>query len=145
LNPSPSVEGRTSRSWDRGRSAQVLIVREAFEAWNGHEVDRYTALLDDGHISETHRHSTPLRGRQAARHAMKAFFEVLPDLQFTIEGTLTAGHDVLVSWQATGTPRDDYSGAPLTAGPLQVPGCTVARLRANRIVHTWNYWDTDEM
>src|SRR5262249_28365672 len=45
LIPSPSVEGRTSRSWDRGRSAQVLIVREAFEAWNGHEVDRYTALL----------------------------------------------------------------------------------------------------
>ena len=143
--PAPSVEGRTSRSRGTGRPAPVRIVREAFDAWNGHEVDRYAALLDDGYISETHRRSPPLRGREAARHAMRASFKVLPDLHFTIEGTLAAGDDVLVSWLATGTPRDEYSGAPLTARPLQVPGCTVTRLRAGKIVHTWNYWDTDEM
>ncbi|PYO03934.1 MAG: hypothetical protein DMD89_00770, partial [Candidatus Rokuibacteriota bacterium] len=121
------------------------IVREAFAAWNGHEVDRYAALLDDGYISETHRRSPPLRGREAARHAMRASFKVLPDLHFTIEGALAAGDDVLTSWLATGTPCDEYSGAPLTARPLQVPGCTVTRLRAGKIVHTWNYWDTDEI
>ena len=52
------------------------------------------------------------------------------------------GADVLVSWLATGTPRDQYSGANLTARPLRVPGCTVTRLRDKKIVHTWNYWDT---
>jgi len=143
--PMPSVEGRTIRSRGAGRPARVRIVREAFAAWNGHEADRYAALLDDGYISETHRRSPPLCGREAARHAMRASFKVLPDLHFTIEGALAAGDDVLVSWLATGTPRDEYSGAPLAAGPLQVPGCTVARLRGNKIVHTWNYWDTDEM
>ncbi len=143
--PMPSVEGRTSRSRGAGRPAPVRIVREAFAAWNGHEVDRYAALLDDGYISETHRRSPPLRGREAARHAMRASFKVLPDLHFTIEGTLAAGDDVLVSWLATGTPRDEYSGAPLTARPLQVPGCTVTRLRDGKIAHTWNYWDTDEI
>jgi len=120
-------------------------VREAFEAWNGRELNRYAALLDDGYMSETHRHSPSLRGREAARQAIRASFKVLPDLHFTIEGALAAGDDVLVSWLATGTPRDEYSGAPLTARPLQVPGCTVTRLRAGKIVHTWNYWDTDEM
>jgi len=143
--PAPSVEGRTSRSRGTGRPAPVRIVREAFDAWNGHEVDRYAALLDDSYISETHRRSPPLRGREAARHAMRASFKVLPDLHFTIEGTLAAGDDVLVSWLATGTPRDEYSGAPLTARPLQVPGCTVTRLRDGKIAHTWNYWDTDEI
>src|SRR5262249_58473698 len=108
------------RSGDGGRSARVVRGGGVFGGGKGQEVGRYAALRDAAHISETHRHSPPLRGGEAARHAMKAFFEVLPDLQFTIEGTLTAGHDVLVSWQATGTPRDDYSGAPLAAGPLQL-------------------------
>ena len=143
--PARSVEGRIGRSQGAGHRAAVRIVREAFAAWNGHEVDRYAALLDDGYISETHRRSPPLRGREAARHAMRASFKVLPDLHFTIEGTLAAGDDVLVSWLATGTPRDEYSGAPLTARPLQVPGCTVTRLRDGKIAHTWNYWDTDEI
>ncbi len=143
--PVPSVEGRTSRSRGAGRPAPIRIVREAFDAWNGRELNRYAALLDDGYISETHRHSPPLRGREAARQAIKAFFKVFPDLHFTIEGVLAAGDDVFVSWLATGTPRDEYSGAPLTARPLQVPGCTVTRLRAEKIIQTWNYWDTDEM
>ena len=143
--PMPSVEARTSRSRGAGRPAPVRIVREAFAAWNGHEVDRYAALLDDGYSSETHRRSPPLRGREAARQAMKASFQVLPDLHFTIEGELAAGDHVLVSWLATGTPRDEYSGAPLAARPLQVPGCTVTRLRDGKIARTWNYWDTDEI
>jgi steroid delta-isomerase-like uncharacterized protein len=141
----PSVEDRTGGSRGAGHRATVRIVRAAFDAWNGCEVDRYAALLDDGYSSETHRGSPPLRGREAARHAMKASFQVFPDLHFTIERALAAGDDVIVSWLATGTPRDEYSGAPLTARPLQVPGCTVTRLRDGKIAHTWNYWDTDEI
>ena len=73
---------------------------------------------------------------------VKAADSLLPDCHFTIEGAIARGEDVLVSWLATGTPRDQYSGANLTARPLRVPGCTVTRLRDKKIVHTWNYWDT---
>jgi predicted ester cyclase len=117
------------------------IVREAFDAWNGHDVERYIRLLDLGYVSETHRLPT-LRGRQAASEAMATYFKVLPDFHFLIQDAIVTGDDVLVSWVATGTPRDEYNGATLTANPLQVPGCTVTRLRHRKIVHTWNYWDT---
>src|SRR2546421_8944668 len=103
------------------------------------------ALRDEAQPGEPPGLPPPPRGGGAPRHAMRASFKVLPDLHFTIEGTLAAGDDVLVSWLATGTPRDEYSGAPLTARPLQVPGCTVTRLRDGKIAHTWNYWDTDEI
>jgi predicted ester cyclase len=117
------------------------VVREAFDAWNGHDVERYIRLLDPGYVSETHRLPT-LRGRRAASEAMATYFKVLPDFHFLIQDAIVTGDDVLVSWVATGTPRDEYNGATLTTNPLQVPGCTVTRLRHRKIVHTWNYWDT---
>ena len=141
LRPGSIANGHSRR----GRGARALVrldvVRKAFEAWNGHDVKRYLRLLDPGYVSETHRLPT-LRGRQAASEAMATYFKVLPDFHFQIQHAIVTGDDVLVSWVATGTPRDGYSGATLTANPLQVPGCTVTRLRHRKIVHTWNYWDT---
>jgi len=119
----------------------VQIVREAFDAWNGHDVARYAGLLSEGYISETHQ-ATPLRGREAAGQAMDTYFKALPDFHFTLESAIASGNDVLVSWVATGTPQDRHSGASLTARPLRVAGCTVTRLHHRKIVHTWNYWDT---
>jgi ketosteroid isomerase-like protein len=137
-----TVNRRTGRSWDAKASVSLQIVRQAFDAWNGHNVERYAALLADGYFGETHGLPPPIRGREAASEAMDRYLRLLPDCHFTIEGAIAAGDDVLVSWLATGTPRDQYSGANLTARPLQIPGCTVTRLRDRKIVHTWNYWDT---
>jgi steroid delta-isomerase-like uncharacterized protein len=138
----PVVKGRTHKSQRARQPGSLRIVREAFNALNRHDVERYSALLDDSYIGETYRTPEPLQGRDAARDAMKAHFKVLPDLRFTIEGTVATADDVLVSWLATGTPRDEYSGRPLTERRFEVPGCTVTRLRNGKIVHTWDYWDT---
>lgn len=123
-------------------AASIRIVREAFDALNGHDLQRYGELLDDSYVSETHGTAATVRGRHAGSHALDRYFEVLPDFHFVIEAAVAAEDDVLVSWLATGTPRDEYSGASLTTRPLQIPGCTVTRLQGGRIVHAWNYWDT---
>jgi gas vesicle structural protein len=142
--------GLRTRSDENGRPARgratlhavpLEVVREAFDAWNGHDVERYIGLLDPGYVSETHRLPT-VRGREAASEAMATYFKVLPDFHFLIQDAIVTGDDVLVSWVATGTPRDECNGATLTAHPLRVPGCTVTRLKDQKIVHTWNYWDT---
>ena len=139
----PSTADRgTSRSRDPKAEVSLQIVRQAFDAWNGHDVKRYAALLDNRYSGETHGLFPPIRGRAAARAAMDRYLKLLPDCHFTIEGAIATGEGVLVSWLATGTPRDQYSGASLTARPLQIPGCTVTRIRDRKIVHTWNYWDT---
>jgi ketosteroid isomerase-like protein len=119
----------------------VQIVREAFEALNGHDLERYAALLHDGYVGETHGVPTPVRGRDAGSHAMDIYFRVLPDFHFVIEAAVAADSDVLVSWLATGTPGEDRRVTSLTARPLQVPGCTVTRLRDGKIAHAWSYWD----
>jgi gas vesicle structural protein len=137
----PAVSARPGRARGAKEPVSVQIMRQAFDALNGHDVERYAALLDDSYISETHGVPPPVRGREAGSHAMDMYFKVLPDFHFTIEGAIATEDDVLVSWLATGTPRDQCSGASLTARPLRVPGCTVTRLRDSKIVHAWNYWD----
>jgi ketosteroid isomerase-like protein len=132
---------RTSRPRDARAPVSLRIVREVFDAWNGHDVERYAALLDDGYVGETHGLPPPLRGREAASHAMSAHLRILPDSHFSIQGAVATGDDVFVSWLATGTPRDESSGANLTARPLRVAGCTVGRVSHGKVVHTWNYWD----
>jgi ketosteroid isomerase-like protein len=122
--------------------ALLRIVREAFDAWNGHDVERYTALLDVGYVGETYRDSSPLRGPEDARRALERHFSAFPDLHFVIEGVLAAGDDVLVSWVATRTRRRGAGDADAGAPPPRVPGCTVIRLQGRKIVHTWIYWDT---
>jgi ketosteroid isomerase-like protein len=109
-----------------GERPALRIVQKAFDAWNDHDVERYTALLDEGYVGETHHTASVLRGPEDARRAMKSCLDTLPDLRFTIESALTVGDDVLVSWRAL---------------PWQVPGCTVTRLRGRKIAHTWTYWD----
>jgi predicted ester cyclase len=137
-----AVEGRTVGSNSAADAGSLRIVREAFEALNGHDPDRYAGLLDDTYVGETHRLPPPVRGRAAACEAMKAYLEVLPDLHFTIEAAIAMGEDVLVSWLATGTPQGVHVGSAAGTRTLHVPGCTVTRLSGSKIVHTWDYWDT---
>src|SRR5882672_1752813 len=59
--------------------ALLRIVREAFDAWNGHDAERYAALLDTGYIGETYRGWPPLRGPEDARQAMETHFRAFPD------------------------------------------------------------------
>jgi len=106
--------------------AALRIVQKAFDAWNDHDVERYTALLDEGYVGETHHTASALRGPEDARRAMKSCLDSLPDFRFMIESALTVGDDVLVSWRAI---------------PSEVPGCTVTRLQGRKIAHTWTYWD----
>jgi ketosteroid isomerase-like protein len=60
----------------------LRISREAFAAWNAHDVDRYAALLDNDYVEETYTRPTPVVGREAGRAAMQAYLRVVPDLHF---------------------------------------------------------------
>ena len=122
--------------------ALLRVVREAFDAWNRHDVARYTALLDADYVGETHRGWPPLRGPEDARQAMETHFRAFPGLRFTIEGVLAAGDDFLVSWVAELTRRGVDGDAGAGAPQPRVAGCTVIRLQGRKIVHTWSYWDT---
>ena len=121
------------------------IIREAFAAWNAHDVDRYAALLDERCIEETYARPTPSRGREAARAAMQEYLRVLPDLHFDVDVMVASGDQVFTRWLVTGT----YSGESMSRAPsdrqFKEYGCTLSRLGQRGIVHVWHYWETDRI
>jgi predicted ester cyclase len=92
----------------------LRIIREAFEAWNAHDADRYAALLDEGYVEETHTKPTPVRGREAARAAMREYLRALPDLHFDFDVMITSGDQVFTRWLVTGTYREESMSRPLS-------------------------------
>jgi ketosteroid isomerase-like protein len=56
----------------------LQIARRVFEAWNAHAPNRYTALLDPGHVWETDTLPQTVRGRDAARQTMQMYLGASP-------------------------------------------------------------------
>jgi len=123
----------------------LRIIREAFEAWNAHDVDRYAALLDEGYVEETHTRPTPVRGREAARAAMREYLRVLPDLHFDLDVMITSGDQVFTRWLVTGSYRGESMSRPSSGRQLEESGCTLSKLGEGGIIHVWHYWETDHI
>jgi hypothetical protein len=106
----------------------LRIIREAFAAWNAHDVDRYVALLDEGYVEETHTRPTPVRGCEAARGAMQEYLNVLPDLHFDLDVMIASGDQVFTRWLITGTYRAELLSRPPSHPRLEEYGCTLSML-----------------
>src|SRR2546429_8012955 len=98
--PAASAVGAGELSSPSERAA-FRIVQKAFDAWNDHDVEGCTALLDQGYVGEMHQTASALRGPEDARLAMQSIRESLPDLRLTIESALTAGDNALATGHHT--------------------------------------------
>lgn len=123
----------------------LRIIQEAFAAWNAHDVDRYAALLDEGCVEETHARPMPVRGREAARAAMRERLRLLPDLHFDFDVMVASGDQVFTRWMVTGTYSGESTSRALSDPQLKEYGCTLSKLGRNGIIHVWHYWETDHM
>jgi len=71
------------------------IVREMFDAWNSHDVARYSTVLHAACTVEwtTRRQSArgDLVGSETASAAMRQWLSIFPDLHFDVEATASSG------------------------------------------------------
>jgi steroid delta-isomerase-like uncharacterized protein len=121
------------------------IVREAFEAWNAHDVDRYVALLDEGYVEETRNWPEPRCGPEAARATMREHFNAFPDLHFATDVMIASHDQVFTRWLVTGTCRSELINLPGPERRIEIYGCTLSKLRNGKITHVWHYWETDHI
>jgi steroid delta-isomerase-like uncharacterized protein len=121
----------------------LRIIREAFEAWNAHDVDRYAALLGEGYVEETHTVPGSVQGREAARAVMQKYLRVLLDLHFDLDVMVSSGDQVFTRWQITGTYREELTSLSPSERRLGDYGCTLSKLERGKIIHVWHYWETN--
>lgn len=72
----------------------------------------------------------------AAREERKA----APDMHFKINEMIAERDLVLVYWTASGTNTHEGMGFPATGKSFTVPGMTLFRFKAGKMIEEWGVW-----
>src|SRR5215470_7375483 len=102
----------------------LRTTRNAFDAWNAQDPDRYVTYLDEKWIAESDTMPAPVRGHAAAKEFMSLYVTAFPDLHFDIDQMLANGEFVVTRWTATGTHRGPLMGIPPTNRKASRTGAT---------------------
>ena len=89
---------------------------DGLAAWDGHDPDRFAALLADGFEFRDSSLPEPLTTTDQVREYMRSWFTAFPDLRMTVINRVIAEDSVAGEVEFTGT----HTG-PLNAGGQQIP------------------------
>lgn len=137
--------GKADEEGGMSEQENIRVFQEIMAAFNAHDLDRLSRLIDKEHIMESDTLLAPLHGREAWRQAMQMYFHAFPDLHFDTEQVFASGEYVTLRWRATGTHQGELAGIPATNRPVTIHGCAVREIRHGISSHEWTYWDTGRM
>src|SRR3984893_12311999 len=121
----------------------LRVIQEAYDALNAHDLDRYTALLDDSYVWETGTlPAGPFVGREEARQAMEMYYRAFPKLHYDIEQNTASADYVVTRWRIHATHDGDVLGIAPTNREGEIHGCNFSTLKNGKIVHAWVYFCT---
>ena len=123
----------------------LQTTRDAFEAWNAHDPERYVKNLDEKWIAESDTMPAPVSGHAAAKEFMKTYLTAFPDLRFDIDQMLASGEFVVTRWTASGIHRGPLMGILPTNRKSVTHGCSVSEFKQGKQAHDWVYWDVANM
>lgn len=88
------------------------IAKRALDAFNRHDAEAFASLYAEDAVAPDPQYPEPLRGREAIRGDIEAFFQAFPDVQARVVGDfLVSGDTVAFEVEMTGTQK----------GPLVTP------------------------
>ena len=117
------------------------MVKEAFEALNAHDLDRYVKQLAESYVWETDISPTPVRGPEGAKQAIAVYLKAFPDLRFETDQIIISGDYTAVRWRATGRHKGEFNGIAPTNRQVNLRGCTVNEIKDGRVVKSASYSD----
>lgn len=119
----------------------VALARRWFEeVWNQRRADLVEVLNTPdsvGHLEG----GDVVTPKQFRDHVHGAFLAIFPDLEITIEDTVSEGENVVVRWRASGTHQGDGFGLKATNHRVSFRGMTWMRCRNGRIAEAWDCWN----
>ena len=129
---------------------KAVVLRAYDQGMNHADMAVVDEVFDRGYIAYF-RGEPPIRGRDAFKESLGAFFEAFSELVFTVEDAIAEGDRVAIRWSATGIHSGVYRGFPPTmqVAPtgkrLTFTAIDLYRLEDGRIVEEWNTLDQLEL
>ena len=81
------------------------------------------------------------RGKHEVRVFLHKLFAAFPDLNFEVTYKIARGHNVAEQWFIRGTHKGPFMGIPATGRQVEIPGMSMAELRAGKFVSDHFYFD----
>jgi steroid delta-isomerase-like uncharacterized protein len=111
--------------WNRGREDAIDEMFAEEGVANG--------LVDDS--------GQPLRGPAGFKPFFRKFREAFPEIEVTVEDTVSEGDKVAARCTVRGSHRGDSLGLAATDKPVEFTGICIVRVSDGKIVEAWNNFD----
>ena len=125
----------------------TLIHRWFEEVWNNKNEDAIDELMapDAEAHGLTDAEGNQVRGTEAFKTLHRQFVSAYPDLNITVEDTVTEGDKIAARCRVTATHGGHPIGVAPTNEPVEFTGMSIVRVKDGKIVEAWNEFDFMKM
>ena len=122
------------------------IVERFAAALNAHDIAAFADLFAEDYVNHQRSAAAPAPpAGKSPKQATLDFFQArltgIPDLQVSVETSLSAGDKAAASFLYEGAHGGPYFGLAPTGRPLRFTSCDIFRVRDGRIVEHWGMGD----
>lgn len=122
---------------------KTLAHRWFEEVWNKGRADAIDEMMADDAVARglTDVSGKELRGPTDFKPFFYSFRDAFPDIQVTVEETVSEGDMLAVRCSVTGTHAGEGIGLAATNRPVTFTGMCMLRIKDGKIVEAWNNFD----
>lgn len=121
------------------------LLEEILEAYNTHDVPKIVALYHSEYFGSLLSEEARIAGLDDLSEKLTKLFQAFPDLQLSVEETVTEENRLAVAWIASGTQLGKIMNIPSTKKRLQLKGQTILEVRDGKVIRTRHLWDLASM
>lgn len=122
---------------------KTLVRRFFDEVCNQRKLSVADELFATNHVHHDPQIPETGPGPEGMRQLISTYQTAFPDAHWGVDETIATENDIVVTrWTATGTQKLELQGIPPTGKFVRVQGIWIHRIADNRIVESWNVWDT---
>lgn len=120
---------------------QNLVRRFFDEMCNQRKLAIADELFSAGHVYNDPQAPTG-PGPEGVKQVIAGYQAAFPDAHWHVIETITADNVIITRWKGTGTHKNELMGIPPTGRSVNVQGTWIHRIANNKIVESYNVWDT---
>jgi steroid delta-isomerase-like uncharacterized protein len=121
---------------------QALVHRFFEEMCNQRKLNLASELFTNDHVLHDPQIPEAGPGPEGMKGVIATYQTAFPDANWKVEQTLVADNYVITRWTGSGTHEKELNGVPPTGKFVSVQGIWIHRIENNKIVESWDVWDT---
>ena len=118
-------------------------VNKFYEVYNTGDMGLWNEAMSESYVGHVNGQDVP--NREVGAGFVQALLVAFPNIQYTVEDTVTQGNKVTCRWSATATHTGDLFGMPPTNKDVNMLGMTIFRIEDGQVAELWDVWDQHGM